>query len=453
MKFEAAADLFANKFSHSEEEQGGLAAMHRQLSVCAIGFLVLGLLTASPASAGDEAALQEKVNKLTEQVAALSAQQNALLSQEVAQYLETNQAWRGAEGGEKTAWDKVTLKSSMTIVTQATVGLDPANRTIVSGDLDLDFGFNLNENLDLFVNLTANTGGEFDTSGGGFSGIGAFTAAAFNDGIGVNGTAPTDPGSITVREAGIRHRWQAGDSWVYWEMGELEPRDRFGDTGFTMNENTQFLNNQFDDASSVPYLTGSVVGIHLWVDFGADKNVRFSAGWFNGAGQFFNNGQFFIQVGWKGEVSGRTMNLKVFGYLDKTLPTGSGSDDTDAGGGVVWDWMATNKIGLFVKIAANGSDFNPVELDASVGAVVNGLVGSRPDDQLGVAVGFIGLNDDFALFPEDTELVLEVFYRAALEGGKLHATFGFQIITDQGGGIGWADDTLFLLHVRIHVPF
>jgi len=428
--------------------------MHRQLSVCAIGFLALGLLTA-PALAGDDAALQEKVNKLTEQVAALSAQQNSLISQEVARYLETNDAWRGAQGGDKTAWDRITLHTRLTIVTQGTLGLDPNNRTVVDGDLDLDFDFNVSENIDLFVHLTANTNSGFD---GAFAGITGITAAAYNDGIGINGTSPTDPGSITVREAGLRHRWQAGDNWVYWELGELEPRDRFGDTDMTRDENTGFFNNSFDDQSSVPFLTGSVVGIHVWTDFGADKQIRVSFGWFNGAGEFFNDGQFFIQGAWKGEVSGRAMNVKIFGYFDNTLHTGVGDDDLDAGGGAVWDWMVTNQIGLFVKITANGSDVNPVELDAVVGAVFNGLIGSRPDDQLGVGVGFIGLNDTAATFTEDTELTLEVFYRMVMEGGKMHATFGFQVITDPGGGPntfvpGWTDDTLFVLNVRLFVPF
>jgi hypothetical protein len=422
---------------------------------------VVGLLTASSASAADESALQARVNELTEQVAALSAQQNSLLSQEVAQYLERNEAWRGAEGGEKTAWDKITLRSRITIVTQATVGLDPANRTVVGGDVDLDFDFAVSENLDVFVYLTANTDSEeaFDEA---FSGLGGSTASGLLDGIGVNGTVSTDPGSITVREAGIRHRVMAGDTRWNIDLGELEPRNMYGDTDMTADENRAFLNNIFDDSSAVPWASiaggSTVLGMNVWADFGTDKNIRFSIGWFNFPGQFFNNGQLFLQVGWKGEVNGRAMNLKVFGFIDSVLEEAFGFDDAAAGGGLVWDWWVTAKVGVFVKITANGSDANPTEFDAALGAVINGLFGSRPDDQLGIGLAFIALRDGTTFsgggaFPEDMEITLEVYYRASLEGGKMHATFGFQVISDQGGGIGWADDTLFILQVRLFVPF
>jgi len=446
--------------------------MHRQFSVSAIGFLVLGLLTASPAVAGDESALQEKVNKLTEQVAALSAQQNALLSQEVTQYLERNDAWQGAQGGASTPWDKVTLHGRATIVSQSTVGLDQTNRTIVTGDLDLDFDVAVCDTVDLFVYMTANTDDEafeeaFDGMGSG--GSNPRTAAAFLDDIGVNGTVSTDPGSVTLREGGIRHRWQAGDGWLHWEMGAFGPRDRFGQSAMTDDENTQFMNNEFDDASAVPWLNtagnaisgsegSTVFGIHMWIDFGADKNVRVSAGMFNFPGQFFNDAQFFVQIAWKGEVSGRAMNLRVFLFLDNSLPSEFGVDpsDTDFGGGVTWDWWVTAHIGLFAKIAANGSDENPCELDGSVGALFNGIIGSRPDDQIGVGIGYISLQDgtdQFGTFGQDTELIFEVYYRLALEGNHMHLTFDVQLVSDPGGGLAWADDTLVVITVRIYVPF
>ncbi|MGQ0612851.1 MAG: carbohydrate porin [Planctomycetaceae bacterium] len=407
------------------------------------------------------------MSKLKEQVAALSAQQSTLLEQEVVQYLDRSQTWRGAEGAAKTAWDMVTLNFNFTAVVQGTAGLDPADRTGVSGDVDLNFWFTITDNLDGFLSLTANSSGDFEGlfgSTGSFPAIGGRTGSGLTDLIGVNGAAPTDPGAITVYEAGIVHRWMVGETWLNWSIFVGDPRTRFSQNAFADDENTQFLNNLFDDSPSVPWMTDAsgrgVFGMHMWVDLGADKNWRVSWAWFNAPGQFFDNGQFFIQLAWKGEVNGRAMNVRVFGFIDAFFEKSATGDDA-AGGGVSWDWWVSDKIGLFVRINANGSDANPVELDASFGAVFSNIIGSRPDDQIGVAIGIISLQNTSSsfngvgpfVFLEDTELTFEVYYKAVFEGGKLNVTGGLQVITDPGGGFGWADDTLLLLHFRVFVPF
>lgn len=444
--------------------------MHRHFSASAIGFLVLGLLAASPVWAGDSVALQEEVTQLKEQVAALSAQQSSLLQEEVAQYLETNQAWRTAEGGGKTAWDKITLNSRLTTVVQGTLGLDPANRTGVDGDVDLDFTFQVNDNLQIVLNLTANTSLEFQEDGfsgiGGsgfealFSGIAGATGAGLTDGIGVNGTAPTDPGSITVYEAIVWWRVAMGDNTGNIGWGAMDPRRYFAQNAFADDENRQFLNNAFDDPTAVPWLSDAsgrtVFGFLFWMDLGSAKAWRLSAAWFNTPGQWFNQGQLFIQIAWKGEVSGRTMNVRVFGFYDSFFDV-----DAEAGGGVSWDWLVSDKIGLFIRLDANGSDTNPVTFDGSIGACFMGLVGSRPDDQLGIAVGFLSLDNTSGFngtgpltFAEDTEFTVEVYYRFSMEGGKMEVTPGLQFISDPGGGsAGWSDDALFMLFLRIFVPF
>jgi porin len=171
----------------------------------------------------------------------------------------------------------------------------------------------------------------------------------------------------------------------------------------------------------------------------------------------FDNGQFMVQFTWSGEVNGRAMHLRVFGFLDSISEAPAGEDV--AGGGVSWDWWVAEKVGLFVRIAANGSDSNPSEFDASVGVALHGLIGSRPDDTIGVAVGFISLQA-VTVGPlsgynpiEDTEFTLELYYRFMAEEGKLQISPFLQVITDPGGGVTFTDDTLFLLGVRMHVPF
>jgi hypothetical protein len=178
-----------------------------------------------------------------------------------------------------------------------------------------------------------------------------------------------------------------------------------------------------------------------------------SYGWFNAPGRWFDHGQFYIQGAWKGEVSGRVMNVRVLGWIQDFFQDAQG--DGSAGGGVSWDWWVTDRIGLWARIAINGGDVNPVEADYSFGVAWNGPFGRRPDDQLGAAFGIISANDTVLVgIPESTEVTLEIYYKLMLEGGKLQVTPHFMVVTDPGGGLApWQDDVLFILGIRVYVPF
>jgi hypothetical protein len=411
------------------------------------------------ASAGEEDALREEVQQLREKIDTLAAQQSTLLEQEIEAYLDEKAAYKGAQGGASSL-DNVSISARFTAVNQNTVGLDQFNRSVVSGDVDLDFDFKVTENLDLFIYTTANSNsGHFESQ---FAGIAGNTLAGQDDGIGVNGTVSTQPGSLTVRESGIRHAWAIGDNQLHWELGELDPRNRFMQNAFAGDENTQFIHNTFDDSSAVLWLTNgsgtTSLGLHMWISLGSNKQITLNWGWFNTPGQWFNNGQFYFQFHWKGEVGGREMNVRLMGFMDEFNPDLNG--DGVAGGGASWDWWVTDKIGLFIMIAVNGGDYASVESDYSVGAQFNGLFGSRPDDVLGVAVGFTNADQDFwtattgGELPEDTELTVELYYKYMAEGGKMQITPHVIYVMDPGGGgAGWFDDTLFIIGFRIHVPF
>jgi hypothetical protein len=455
--------------------------MHRHLKF-GLALVAAGLVFTTPATAGDDVALKEQVKQLQAQVDALSARQAANVASEIESYLAENAAWHGAQGGDLKG---VKISSRVTIVNQNTLGNDPNDRSVVSGDVDLDFDFKVTDNLDLFVYLTANThddnGFEADfgqdehgafgdsfyeealLTGPGssaasfFSPIGLGTLSGMTDGIGVNGTQSVRPeeGYVLVREAGITHRIPVGDNWLHWQAGAIDPRDRFLQNAFADNENTQFINNLFDDSPSVQWLSDATGRMYLgwygWISFGDNQQYTISWGWFNTPGQFFNNGQFYAQFGWKGQVNGREMNLRIMGTIDEYFV--DSLRDGSAGGGVSWDWWVTDSIGLFIRIATNGGDVNPVELDASIGAQFNGLVGSRPDDKVGVAVGFISTNNTVITLPEDTEVTVEVYYDFSVEDGKMHITPHLMYVSNQGGTLGWIDDSLFILGLRIFVPF
>jgi hypothetical protein len=408
----------------------------------------------------------------------------SMLENQIDDYLSETEALHGAQGGD--VLQGVTIHANFTAVFQGTLGQStPAEDIgVASGDMDLQFDFQVTDNLNLFFNATANEQGggalpyNFDVTriamdpafpttpilvGFGPVGFAMGTMGAWTDGIGVNGTVPTAPGSIRLEEGGIRQLIPAGSTEVWNEMGKIDPRDRFLQSAFADDENTGFINNNVDDNPAIPYLTNAggtnSLGWHITIVFGNNKEFSVNFGWFAFPGQWFAHGQLMAQFSWKGEVSGREMNVRVMGFWQNLWQDATG--DGSAGGGVVWDWLVTDKMGLFVKIATDGGDVNPVELDACVGLVWTGLIGSRPNDALGVSVGFITANTTVTgTLPEDTEFMLELYYRYTMEDGKLQITPHLIFVSDPGGGQAslagngtFADDTLFILGLRVHVPF
>jgi hypothetical protein len=437
--------------------------MHRYLAIWAAVAVVLAL----PLWAADEA-LREEVKRLREKVEALESEQTTFLQQEIEEYLTERDAWRGAEGGDH---DRITLHASVTGVLQATVGLSPANRAVVNGDYDLDFDFQVSDDVRLFLDITGNgfdaggSDGSFPSQFGTvmvgtpaqtFGPIAGPTLSGLFDGIGVNGTTPTAPGSARMYEAGVEFSCTVSDLTLHHQVGSLDPRPRFLQNAFADDAETQYLNDLFSNPAAVEWLTDATgrtsYGYYGWLDL-AEGQWTVSWGWFNTPGQWFNHGQLYVQVGWKGEIGGREMNVRVLAWIQDFFTDATG--DGSAGGGASWDWWLTETIGLWARLAINGGDANPVESDYALGALFRGLFGARPDDELGVAIGIITANDTVVVgIPETTEVIVEVYYKLMLEGGKLQVTPHFMFVSDPGGGLPpWQDDTLFILGVRVHVPF
>ena len=439
--------------------------MGRILFVGGLACLALGLV-ALPAVAGDDEGLAREVEKLRQEVHVMRA---SMLENEIDSYLSETEALHGAQGGD--ALQGVTIHANFTTVFQGTLGQGSGAEDIgvVDGDMDLQFDFQVTDNLNLFINATANASGTgslpFNYPA---TNISAFaTAGGFTDGIGVNGTVPTAPGSIRLEEGGIRQMIPAGSTEIWHEMGKIDPRDRFLQSAFADDQNTGFINNNVDDNPSFMYLSNAgglnSLGWHFTIIFGNNKEFSVNFGWFAPPGQWFAHGQLYAQFSWKGEIAGREMNVRVAGFWQNLFQNFSGTlnENSSAGGGIVWDWLATDKMGVFVKIATDGGDINPVELDGTIGLVWTGIIGSRPNDAFGVSVGMISINTTVTgALPEDTELMVELYYRYTMEDGKLQITPHVIYVMDPGGGQtsvppggGFTDDSLFILGLRVHVPF
>jgi hypothetical protein len=441
--------------------------MHRRIVAASIAALV------QLAAAGEGDSLREEVDRLGRQVEALSAAQHVRLDREIESYLDDQSAGQAAQG-EK-GLDGVTITGRLTAISQSTVGLDPANRSIIAGDFDLDFRFRVTEDLDAFVYLTGSAtqfwtndtiarDADYDADVAPnfpyqFPINGQVTLGGRFDGIGIDGTVPIRRGLIAVREAGVAWEAPVGPNTLTTEIGALDPRVRFGQTAFADDENTQFIHNNFDDSPAFSWLTdatGRVVwGLHQWISFGDNRQYTLNWGYFNTPGRWWDRGQFLAQFSWKGEVVEREMNLRILMLYDRFFPTLLGTtDDDDFQWSVTWDWLVSDSVGLFARLSSNSRDVNPVELDFSLGLQVSGIGTSRPDDVAAFAFGYLKANKSVLVgVPEETEWSFELYYKLMLEGGKLQVTPHLLFVIDPGGGINWVDDTLVILGLRVFVPF
>jgi hypothetical protein len=432
----------------------------------------MALCLAAPAVGADDTGELERLRQENQGLKA------AQLEQDVTAYLAETKGWEGAQGGD--GLKGVTLHADFVAVMQGSLTEGNGSSTIgvMDGDFDLNFDLQVSDEVSLFINMTANNGGSgslpnnFGTAGIaiGFGPFGPTTSAGLTDGIDVNGTVPTNPGAVATNEVGCRIASQLGNVVLHQEMGEIDPRTRFLQNAFVPNNNKTFIHNSFADCASVQWITtaggATSLGWYMWLELGAQKQFTLSWGWFNLPGQWFRSGQFYLQFAWKGDVSGREMNLRFLiatdGYnsINGAGPgAGFAVDDTNIVIGWSWDWWVTEKIGLFFTGGFNTADVNPVDYDFQLGVIFQGLMQSRPDDQFGGGVVFTHLDSDIVgAVPEDTEYAFEIYYRLTMAGGKVWVTPHFIFVMDPGGGTianggSFAEDSLFILGVRVYVPF
>jgi hypothetical protein len=425
--------------------------MHRPLTTVFLAFIATGLVFASPAFAGDEA-LREQIQELEKKIDALSGQQSTQLEQTIESYLDKSSAWKSAEGDG--GMKNITITAALTVNFFGSVDETPTSTHTMSGDVDLGFNFQVTDNVTLNILAVAAAGGGSAST---VESVGNWSGAT--DGIGTNGNVSTTGTgrALNVDEASVTVNVPNSNFSI--EFGAIDPRRRVLQNEYADDENTQFINNLFDDVASVLWQTGAsgagVLGLHMWASFGGDNNDQFtvSLGWYNPAGAFFTQGSLFVQVSAHiAAGEGKGMNIRVMLNWDD-VNKDSGGDATIAWG-LSWDMELSDMLGVFVRIAGNDDDGargNPVEFDASFGAQ---MVMGDDGNVIGLAIGLVQNNETVTgILPEHLEITVEVYYRINLQGGKLQVTPFVMFISNPGSGADPTNDTLLLLGFRVHVPF
>jgi hypothetical protein len=427
-----------------------------RLVVMATAALLCGAVGFAAASEED---LRAEVAELRRRADALEAQRSNVVRRDVERYLVDVAPHAEAQGGG--GLHGLTLHANVTGVFLATVGSDPGDTHSVHGDVELDFDFAVTENLNLFVDLTANSNGAaFPAAFGPIAGPGGATLSGLVDGIGVDGTVSTAPGSVAAEQWGATWTAFLGDHAIEITGGRLDPREYYATNAFAGDSETQFLNNIFDDPPAIDWPTNAsgttIYGLRCYTQLGPKKQYSIDVGWFNMPGQWFNAGILFAEFAWKGRIREREFHLRVYGQLN-CAPA-----DNAGGLGVSFDWYATEKIGIFARATLKDNQQggvanhpNQVESDWQVGAVFFGPIRTRPDDEIGVAFGYIKGPIDAIIpgAPENNEMIVEVYYKLMLEGGKLQVTAVGQYVADPAAGTFPNGDDLILVGMRVHVPF
>ena len=159
------------------------------------------------------------------------------------------------------------------------------------------------------------------------------------------------------------------------------------------------------------------------------------------------------------EAEWTRLNREYNGAKGQGPGAGVAVDDTGFVVGWSWDWWLNEKIGVFFTGGFNAQNTNPIDYDFAFGFVFQDMIQSRPDDQFGVGMVFTHLDSDVVGNPpKDTEFAFELYYRIAMANGKVWVTPHFMFVVDPGGGQitdggTFADSSVFILGVRVYVPF
>ena len=172
----------------------------------------------------------------------------------------------------------------------------------------------------------------------------------------------------------------------------------------------------------------------------------------------FDQPFYAVQLKYSPELNGLKGNYRIYFWDDSAdhIKIGEPANNSSRkpgtadgwGVGVSFDQQVSENIGLFFRAAYGNDDVYEVEKFVSLGASINGLLESRPNDTLGVGVAALIPNDK--LENNDTEYHFEAYYRMALSD-NLFITPDIQYVINPHGSSD--NDNIFAGMVRAEFSF
>ena len=248
---------------------------------------------------------------------------------------------------------------------------------------------------------------------------------------------PDDDGEFRILEAYYSRSFLDGKLNLI--VGKTEPFIMIDDNEYANDETTQFVGKPFvnnpilDPEDTFAPMVGLTFSPAEGFEIGAVVQSNDSAGITYSGGEWvqkeksiyddvFDQPFYAVQLKYSPEFNGLKGNYRIYFWNDSAdhikvgdpvnNPSVKPSTEDGWGVGVSFDQQVAENVGLFFRAAYGNDDVYEVEKFVSVGASINALFSSRPNDTLGI--GFAALIPNDKLKNDDTEYHFETYYRLAI---------------------------------------
>lgn len=236
-----------------------------------------------------------------------------------------------------------------------------------------------------------------------------------------------------LMEAWYRHRFDFDTGSLALTAGLVDATGYIDDNELANNEETQFMNEAFVNSTNAAFPSYDI-GAAAEFDSGAWTLRGFYMNTRNDADQAYN--YFAAQLGYHAQTALGAGNYRVFAFTTDhqfAPPDGDGRKKALRGAGLSFDQELGEVVAGFTRLAWVDDQIDiPYDWSVTGGLTFSGSLWKRPQDNIGIAYGYLST-------PDGTELssvqVAEVYLRLALTE-QVDISFDIQHEHDERRGEG-----------------
>lgn len=243
-------------------------------------------------------------------------------------------------------------------------------------------------------------------------------------------------------------------------LGQLDPTVYFDTNNYANNERFQFIANQFGNNTTIEFGgTGNFYGAGFRMTYSPNDLMDITLGALDGDGDYkemFDRPFVIAEVDIKPKLAGKEGNYRFYAWQN-SLPhykhDGDGNNafvtsvgnpsensptdliaDKNSGFGISMDQVLTDNLGIWARLGIQDGNVSQFDRHVSGGIQLSGGAYGRPDDVVGVGVGYTLISDAYkkASDRDSSELYAEAYYNIAVKEG-FYLTPDIQYIANPGG--------------------
>ena len=278
--------------------------------------------------------------------------------------------------------DQIQLHGGMTVVASSLSASDANDGIDGTMSVDLELTVSTSKSGKVHVLLEAGSGSGIDTK--------APTLSGFND------DADDDH---TVRPTEVWYEHTFGEK-VRLRGGKVDLSTDFDTNEVANSETDQFLSTGFVNNLAVEFPDDNGLGMVLWIAPNDLLDLGFGfadadADWDNIFGTHFS----MVELGFKPRVFARQGNYRVYGWHNgrdhERLTDAEITDDANYGFGISADQEIAEGVTLFARYGHQRGSVAPIEHAWSTGLQLEGVIGHRSHDTIGLAYGKAIIGEDW----------------------------------------------------------